>query len=121
MPIRFSDLGSKIRHVRVQWQDVEVNVTYSPSANTTALQLDLQQAVADDPSEGVRKSVEMLTQVLVGWDIMKETNGNGTDPEHEEPEPITEAFLLKLPATFVTAIIERINEDSSPNRRKSGR
>jgi hypothetical protein len=119
MPIRFSDLGSKLRHVRVKWQDVEVNVTYSPSANTTALQMSLAQAVADDPSEGVRKSIEMLTEVLVGWDIMKDTNGNGTG--EDEPEPITEEFLLKLPATFVTAIIDSINEDQSPNRRRSGR
>lgn len=120
MPIRFSDLGNKVRHVRVTWQDVEVNVSYSPSANTTALQMSLQEAITDDPVQGGYKSIEMLTKILVGWDIMKEVNGNGVD-HPDEPEPITEAFLLKLPAGFVTAIIERINEDSSPNRKRSGR
>jgi hypothetical protein len=120
MPIRLSDLGGKVRHVRVQWEGEEVNVTYSPSANTTALQLALQQAAADDPVEGTRRSIQLLTQILVGWDIMKEPSSNGK--EHaDEPEPITEEFLHKLPASFVMAILESINEEQSPNRRKSGR
>jgi hypothetical protein len=118
MPIRLSDLGGKVRHVRVQWEDVECNVTYSPSANTTALQLALQQAAADDPVEGTRRSILLLTQILVGWDIMKEQNGKD---KSDEPEPITEEFLHKLPASFVMAILERINEEQVPNRRKSGR
>jgi hypothetical protein len=120
MPIRLSDLGGKVRHVRVQWEGEEVNVTYSPSANTTALQLALQQAAADDPVEGTRQSIQLLTQILVGWDIMQERSSNGK--EHpDEPEPITEEFLHKLPASFVMAILEAINEENVPNRRKSGR
>lgn len=122
MPIRLSDLGGKVRHVRVQWEGEEVNVSYSPSANTTALQLALQQAAADDPVEGTRKSIQLLTQILVGWDIMQEANGK-EKPDAPEglPEPITEEFLHKLPASFVMAILESINEEQVPNRRKSGR
>lgn len=120
MPIRLSDLGGKVRHVRVQWEDVEVNVTYSPSANTTALQLALQQVAADDPVEGTRKSIEMLTKILVGWDIMQEQSANGKE-KADTMQPITEEFLHLLPASFVMAILERINEENSPNRRKSGR
>jgi len=122
MPIRLSDLGGKVRHVRVQWEGEEVNVTYSPSANTTALQLALQQAAADDPVEGTRRSIQLLTQILVGWDIMQEHSANGNGKEKpDEPEPITEEFLHKLPASFVMAILEAINEEQNPNRRKSGR
>jgi hypothetical protein len=121
MPIRFSDLGGKVRSVRVKWQDLECNVTYSPSANTTALQLALQQAAADDPVEGTRESIKMLTTILVGWDMMKEQSTNGKEPHADEPEPITEEFLHRLPASFVTAIIEAIADDQSPNRRRSGR
>lgn len=118
MPIHLSDLSGKTRSVRVEWEGEEVNVTYSPSANTTALQLSLQQAAADDPVEGTRQAILMLTHILVGWDIMKPPNGK---EKPEEPEPITEEFLHKLPATFVMAILDKINEEQVPNRRKSAR
>lgn len=118
MPIRLSDLGGKVRAVRVEWEGLELNVTYSPSANTTGLQLALQQAAADDPVEGTRQAVQMLTKILVGWDFMKAQNGKD---KPDEPEPITEEFLHQLPASLVMAIIESINEAQAPNRRKSGR
>jgi hypothetical protein len=113
-------LGGKTRAVRVEWEGLELNVTYAPGANTTAMQLALQQAAADDPVEGTRQAIDMLTKILVGWDFMKEPSSNGK--EHPaETEPITEEFLHKLPASLVMAIIESINESQAPNRRKSGR
>ena len=117
MPIRFSDFGGKVRHLKVQWEGLEVNVSYSPSNNTAANSIATQEALADEDAAQLKSVVAILQKILVGWDIMQEPNGH----DKELMEPITEEFLLSLPVPFLAKMLDDISVDQSPNRRKSVR
>src|SRR5262245_14607308 len=117
MPVTFKDFQGKTKSLRVVWDDVEVNITYSPSANTAGMAIALQDDLEGDPAANAKQAVQVLQKLLVGWDIMLEPNGY--DKAHMQPS--TEEFLLALPIPFLSAILTQIGEDQSPKGKKSAR
>jgi hypothetical protein len=123
MPVYFSDFAAKIHHLRVAWEDVEVDISYDPSKNSAGSAIDMQEQMRDGQFP-VSALVDWLERVLVGWDIVQSPPDNGRTPENgEEPPmlPITRANLERLPLPFLNAIMTQISERQSPPARKSGR
>jgi hypothetical protein len=118
MPIRFSELGGKVRHVRVKWEDLEVNISYSPSANTAATSIAMQEELEGETAGQTKAIVDGLQRILVGWDILEDTNGKD---KPDTPVPISEDFLMRLPLSFLVAILTAIGEDQNPTPPRSRR
>lgn len=111
MPIQIKDLSKGIRSVKVEYQGESCMIQYRAGANTAAAAIEMQERIDNEEVGLTEALVERLVELIEEWDLM----------DGDKVAPITKEVLASLPMSFLTEILRAINEEQSPQTRRSRR
>lgn len=113
----------------IDGQDETLNVVYSPSGYTAAIETDIEEARGQQLKQA-RLAVSLASGLLVSWDLTQpklgpdgapvpllDTKGkpvlraDGTPEVEQEPYPITPAALSRLSTPFLNLVVYSITAD----------
>lgn len=103
MALKVSDLQGQPKDVIIPVGDEKLNVKYNPSKYTP----ELEDRMRVESAEGWQSMalVSFLHELLIDWDLMETSS---------KKYPLTKEAMAKLPLTFLSSIVDGLQEDVSP-------
>lgn len=105
MGVRLTNMLGVVRETTLKYDGEAVPFAYRPNVVTLALLDDIETKAEDDDLDGIAR---MLEPVLVWWDVLDEND--------QRIQPTYDA-MRGFPIRFLTSIVDRIQEDSNPERK----
>lgn len=109
MPIKLADLAKQVSTITVRFAGLEdvLSVRYSPHRMTPLKEMAFLDAVRSD--EATRATVELLADVVVGWDLLDDDG---------RPLPTDYATLSGMPSALLMAVMHALGQERNANPTK---
>lgn len=120
--MKITALRGKTRtiYVEVEGEEDQVKVEYAPGNLTFGLGEQIQEAVDAGTLTESAGMLQLLTTILVSWDLEEDILGEDLQPTGETRVLTTQPDdLKKVPIPFIGLVFQKIQDDSVPNAESS--
>lgn len=104
MPIRLADLARQVRTITVRFDGIDDALTVRINPHRMTPQKEIAFLAAARADEATRATVELLADVLVGWDLLDDDG---------RPFPTDAATLGGLPSSLLMATMRALGEQQA--------